>query len=214
MITVDIQKKILEGALELFMKFGVRSVSMDDIARHLSMSKKTLYQHFKDKDELVLMAAKSHLEKEISEYLEVEKKSQYTIEQLVEINKCIRRDFRDMNPSLLFDLQKYHPAAWQVFLDFKNVDIKNHIADIIRKGIKEGFFRKEVDPDVMAILRVESIQIGFNNQHFSQESYSLTEIQIMFFDHFVHGILTPRGKELYEQYLNNSELPEETTKSN
>ena len=203
---MEIQKKILEGALELLTKYGVRSVSMDDVARHVSMSKKTLYQYFKDKDELVYLATKAHLDHEMEEYSEVEKNALNSIDELVQINKCMRKDFRDINPSLLFDLQKFHPKAWNEFLSFKDCKIKSQIINTLKRGINEGFFRKEIDPEVVATMRVEMVQLAFNTQIFSFNKHTLTEIQIMFFDLFVHGILTEEGKKLYYEYLKKTDL--------
>lgn len=178
---------------------------MDDVARHLSMSKKTLYQHFKDKDELVYLATKAYLDHECQEYDEVEKNSINSIEALVGINKCMRKDFREINPSLLFDLQKYHPKAWKEFLCFKDGKIKLQIIETLRKGIDEGFFREDINPEVIATMRVEMVQLAFTTQ-MTFNKYTLSEIQIMFFDHFVHGILTEEGKKLYEEYLKETDL--------
>ncbi|MGK7390413.1 MAG: TetR/AcrR family transcriptional regulator [Candidatus Cyclobacteriaceae bacterium M2_1C_046] len=205
---MDNRKKILVAAGDLFMKYGVRSISMDDIARNLSMSKKTLYQYFQDKDELVLLATRGHMEMEMAEYNEVENNSINAIDELVGVNKCMRKDFKNINPSLLFDLQKYHPAAWQEWLDFKNVYIRNHVARNLKRGIQEGFFREELDPESIATLRVEMVQMAFDESVFSRERLSLKELQMMFFDLFVQGILTEKGKNLYKEYLEQTDFSE------
>src|SRR3954467_98173 len=111
---LDTKEKILKGAETLFMKYGVRSISMDDIARHLSVSKKTLYQHFADKEDIVTMACKAHLERSTKEFEEVKSEAKNAIEELATLSLCLRKNMEDMNPSLLFDLQKYHPKAWTV----------------------------------------------------------------------------------------------------
>lgn len=190
------------------MKYGIRSVSMDDIARHLSMSKKTLYQYVKDKEELVLSATKAHMEVEMAEYGDVKKNADNAIDELVGVNKCMRNDFRDMNPSLLFDLHKYHPTAWQEWLNFKNIYIRNHVASNLRRGIREGYFRKELDPEIIASLRVEQVQMAFDESIFPRDKISLRDLQIMLFDHFVHGILTEKGKVIYKEYLEKTDLTE------
>lgn len=205
---MDNKKKILIAAGDLFMKYGVRSVSMDDIAHNLTMSKKTLYQYFQDKDELVLLATQAHMEIEMAEYNEVEENSINAIDELVGVNKCMRRDFKNMNPSLLFDLQKYHPNAWQEWVNFKNVYIRSQVARNLKRGIREGFFRDEIDPEVIATLRVEMVQMAFDESVFSRERLTLKELQLMFFDLFVQGILTEKGKQLYKEYLEKTDLTE------
>ena len=110
---MNIEEKIIAGAGDLFHRYGIRSVSMDDIARHLSISKKTIYQYYKDKDEIVSLALKQHMDQQKTEYNEIFSKGANAIEELARVSQCMRKDFKDMNPSLLFDMQKYHPNAWK-----------------------------------------------------------------------------------------------------
>lgn len=179
---------------------------MDDIARHLSISKKTIYRYFKDKDEIVLLATRAHLELEMKEYKEVEQNSMNAIEELVGVNHCMRKDFKNINPSLLFDLEKYHPEGWQEWLNFKYVFIMSYIANNLRRGIKQKYFRDDIDPDIIARMRVEQVEQAFNEQIFSREKYTVGDIQLMLFDFFIHGILTEKGKHLYEDYLKKIDL--------
>lgn len=200
----EAKKRIVAGAAELFHKYGIRSVSMDDIARHLSVSKKTIYQYFKDKDEVVTLALKSHMEMEKMEYDEVFDSSSNAVEELAMVSKCMRKDFKDMNPSLLFDMQKYHPDAWQIWLEFKNEYIKNHVVQNLKRGIEEGYYRKDIDPEVMGRFRVEQVQLAFDDTVFPTDTFSFKEVQMQFFNHFVHGIVTDTGRKLFEEYQKNT----------
>lgn len=199
--TVEVKDKIAEGASELFHRYGIRSVSMDDIARHLSMSKKTLYQYYKDKDELVTVGINMHMEMEKGEYDEIFEKSHDAIEELALVSRCIRKNLRDVNPSLLFDMQKYHPKAWELWVDFKNHYIKDSIAKNIERGMSEGHFRSEIDPETLAILRVEQIEMGFDSRIFPANRFDFREVQMMCLDHFIHGIVTEEGRKLFQEYL-------------
>ncbi|MEQ8241140.1 MAG: helix-turn-helix domain-containing protein [Cyclobacteriaceae bacterium] len=105
------KQKIVEGAEKLFMQYGVRSVSMDDVAREVSMSKKTLYQHFSNKDALVSEVGRHHMEKEKIELSNATSQAQNAIEELHLLSRCMRENIFKMNPSLLYDLQKYHREA-------------------------------------------------------------------------------------------------------
>src|SRR5882757_971732 len=98
------RERILQGALELFLKYSVRSVSMDDIARHLSISKKTIYQYFADKDEIVTMVAAYHMEKDKTIFEDIKSKAKNAVDELVKVAECIKNDFQKMNPSVLHDL--------------------------------------------------------------------------------------------------------------
>src|SRR5260221_9490987 len=143
----DIKEKILRGTEELFMKYGARSVSMDDIARHLSVSKKTLYQHFADKDELVTMVVQGHMENNKKIYERITEQSENSIDELHKIGVTLRRHFEEQNPSLLFDIQKFHPKAWTVWVDHKNNFIKGSIVRNIKQGIENVLIHREVNEE-------------------------------------------------------------------
>lgn len=196
----DVKVKILKGAEELFTKYGVRSISMDDIARHLSVSKKTLYQHFADKEDIVTMACKAHIERHAKEFDEIKRSAKNAIDELAKLSLCLKRNVQDMNPSLLFDLQKYHPRAWSEWLNHKNKFIRSSVERNLKQGIEEGYFRSEINPEIIAAVRLELVQVAFNEEIFPREKYRLPDVQMQIFDHFVHGLLTDKGRKLYQKY--------------
>lgn len=198
---LDIKDKILKGAEDLFLRYGVRSISMDDIARHLSVSKKTLYQHFADKEDLVVEFSKNHLESQRKEYTALRDSSLNAIDHLAKIASCLKREMEDSNPSLLFDLQKFHPKAWSVWTNFKKGIIKE-IIDNLTTGIQEGTVREDINPEILAIVRLEIIQLAFNEEIFPRNKFKVGEVQAQIFDHFVLGVVTEKGKKLYLKYKN------------
>src|SRR5688500_17937825 len=129
------REKLLRGADELFMRYGLRSVSMDDIARHLGVSKKTIYQHFADKDEMVATVAKGHMERQRDQFDEIAKRSKNAVEELISISFCLKETMKNINPSLLFDMQKYHQKAWNEWLSFKQKFIRQNIVRSLKQGI-------------------------------------------------------------------------------
>ena len=205
----DIKDRILTGAWELFMKYGIRSVSMDDVARHLSVSKKTLYHYFADKDEIVTMIASYQMEINHKQYESFHTSAKNAIDELVKISVCLKKDFQKMNPSLLFDMKKFHPKAWMAWLAHKQKHIRESIMRNLSQGIEEGFFRPEINKDVLAAVRLELIQLTFDEEVFPTAKYNLAEVNIQIFEHFIYGILTDKGRKVYEKYklqTNNSEL--------
>ncbi len=194
------KEKILKGAEELFLRFGVRSVSMDDIARHLGISKKTIYQYFKDKDDIVTIIAKNYFEEDKQIYQGVMNTAGNAIEEALGCSQCLRKQMKDLNPSLLFDLQKYHPEAWKVYLDFKKGFIREGIINNIKRGIDEGYFRAEINPEIIASFRLEQVQLAFDENIFPNENYKLSEVQQHLFEHFIQGMLTDKGRKLFEKY--------------
>lgn len=200
MEATDTKLKILKGATELFMRYGIRSVSMDNISNHLGVSKKTLYQYFKDKDEMVFSVTEAQLIQDKCELEEIAKDSKNAVEELVKLSACLRENFRDMNPSLLFDLQKYHHNAWNLWIQYKNDLIKNQIIRSLKQGKEEGYFRSEVNTEIVTILRLETIQMAFDPIIFPKDKFELTEVQMQIFEHFIHGLFTDKGKKLYDKY--------------
>jgi AcrR family transcriptional regulator len=207
----DIKNKILRGAEELFMKFGVRSVSMDDVARHLSVSKKTIYQYFADKDELITSVSKSHMERDKVEFEKIHADAANAIDELVKISEAMARDFKNMNPALLYDLQKFHPNAWNVWLDYKNDYIRQSVVRNLKQGISEGYFRPEVNTEVLAILRINTVELGFSDQLFPPDRFDLVDVQMQVFEHFILGLLTDKGRKLYDRYKTKESRTQETS---
>lgn len=175
---------------------------MDDIAHELKISKKTIYQYFNDKDQLVKKVASLIIEEKISDYKKVAECSSNAIEELVVIAKLIRKHFAEINPALMYDVRKYHPDAWALFAEHEKDVINATIVENIKRGQKEGFFRKELNPNIIAKIRFEQIHLTFNEQVFPNEEFDLTEVHVQLFDFFVHGILTPNGLEQYKKYEN------------
>jgi len=196
----DVKDKILKGAEELFMRYGIRSISMDDIARHLTVSKKTLYQHFADKDDLVNMVSRGHLHRNRLEFEGIWEGSKNSIEELAKISACMKGNMESMNPSLLFDLQKFHPKAWNEWIEFKNKYIRENVVRNLEKGIEDGYIRSDINPAIMAAMRIEVVQLAFNNEIFPPGQYKLAEVQEQIFDHFVYGLVTDKGRKLYQKY--------------
>lgn len=196
----DITEKILEGTELLFTRYGIRSVSMDDIARHLSVSKKTLYQHFADKDELVYRMSARYLARTSRNYEEIKNTSSNSVEELSRISVRMKQDFESMNPSMLFDLQKFHQKAWGLYNQHKMEVISQSVEQNINKGIKDGLFRADLNPNILARMRIAMMESGFNENIFPRDQFNFVEVQSQLFELFVYGMCTEKGRKLYLKY--------------
>lgn len=192
--------KLIRGAEELFMKYGLRSVSMDDIARHLGISKKTIYQHFADKDEVVATVAQSHMRRQQQQFEDIVKAAKNAVEEMAMFATNMKEHLRNINPALLFEMQKYHTRAWNEWLAFKHNVIRDSIVRSMKEGVADGYFRADLDIGILATMRLEQVQMAFDNTLFPRDKYSISEIQAQLFEHFVHGIMTDKGRKLYEKY--------------
>ena len=110
--------------------------------------------------------------------------------------------FAEMNPSVLYDLQKYHPAAFKKFHEFKYTFLYKVITSNLERGIKEELYRPEIDVDVMARLRIESVMLPFNADVFPNNRTHLIHIEQQIFEHFLYGLVTAKGQKLIQKYKN------------
>ncbi len=197
---IDSKENIICAVADLFLKYGIRSVSMDDIAHHMGISKKTIYQHFADKNDLVEQVAGLLIKQRMCEYDDGMKNAGNAIEELFAVSKLVRKHFTDLNPALLYDVQKYYPKAWEQFIKYENDVVYHSVVDNIERGIAEGYFRPEINARVLARIRVEQIHVSFDERVFPKDQYDFKEVQIQLFDHYVHGLLTHEGLALYRKY--------------
>lgn len=192
---------IIKGADELFCQYGFRSVTMDDIAKHLGVSKKTIYQHYKDKNEIINLLIKERM---ISQNFQMNKRCDESDNAVQEIYYSLRDlDFllATMNPMLFYDLQKYHQEAWKAFMIFKEEKILAKIIVNLERGLKEGLYREDLNINVIARLRLDQVDIIFSeNKRYDTRNYSLAEIMTEITRHFLFGICNKKGIELIKKY--------------
>jgi AcrR family transcriptional regulator len=199
---LEVKEKIIEAANTLFMTYGIKSVTMDDIAKNLGVSKKTIYQEFADKHEMVLLFTQRHLLKYDSEFKQIEKSSSNAIEELYMASLCLRKIVEETSPNVMYDLKKYHLKAWQYFLSYKDSIFKDHVKIVLDRGIREGVFRDNINPEILSTVRIEEVQLCFNLDVFPKEKFRMAEVQIQVFQNFVLGLLTDKGRELWNSYQN------------
>lgn len=197
---MDPKERIQAKADELFMRYGIRSVSMDDIAAQLAMSKKTLYQFFADKDELVDAVVGAELKKGQGDCLECNRISKDAVDEIFITMEQIADQFRNMNPMVLYDLEKFHAAAYQKFLRHKNEFLFDVIRKNIERGIQEELFRPEINVDVLSRFRLESMMIAFNMTVFPPRKYNLVEVTQEIIEHYLYGVATLKGHKLILKY--------------
>jgi AcrR family transcriptional regulator len=195
-------ERIIEGSEELFLTAGIKSVTMDDIAAHLGMSKKTIYQFFKDKNELVIALVKKKLQEDEEQMNAIISQSGNVIEEMINMMKCSEDIFSRINPIVIHDMQKYHPDAWKHFQNFKSGVIVQTLEQLLSKGIKQGYIRPDIDVKVLAIMRVNQVELGFNTNVFPLAGFNTWKVQQQLLEHFNYGICTLKGYKLLNQYKN------------
>jgi len=194
--------RIIEGSEELFLTAGIKSVTMDDIATHLGMSKKTIYQFFKDKNELVIALVKKKLKEDEEQMNDIISRSGNVIEEMINMMKCSEDIFSRINPIVIHDMQKYHPDAWKQFQNFKSGVIVQTLEQLLSKGIQQGYIRPDIDVKVLAKMRVNQVELGFNAHEFPVAEFNTWKVQQQLMEHFNYGVCTLKGYKLLNQYKN------------
>jgi AcrR family transcriptional regulator len=200
----ELKKKILDTSKALFRKFGTRSITMDEIASELGISKKTIYQAFKDKNEIIQQMMLRYVEEESQMILNARDGTKDAVEEVVKISYHIVNELKNINPIFIYDLRKYHREAWEMH-ESHQIDIitKNVNANIIR-GIKEGLYHNDFDVELLVRLRLAEFEILTNEKYFPKDKYKIFDLHLFLLEHFLRGILTPLGMELYQFYKKNN----------
>jgi AcrR family transcriptional regulator len=197
---MDVKERILVKAEELFMQYGIRSVSMDDIANNLGMSKKTVYQYYADKDELVDAVVDGHISMIQTDCTNCRKDAKDAVHEIYITMERILDEFSNMNPMLLYDLEKFHFRSYQRFKDHKDKFLAQIIRQNIEWGMKDELYRQNLSVDIMSKFRLESMMIPFNVSVFPPGKYNLATLSEYIIEHFVYGLATIKGHKLIQKY--------------
>ena len=201
---MEIKERIIAKAREQFFRYGIKSVTMDDIARELGISKKTIYQHFEDKDAIVHQLMMAEMANDKCEWDQLDGSSNNVIEKIVKSMDIIRQAVAEINPSTFFDIKKYHPKTWDLFQEHKQNFIMESVRKELLQGIEQGFFRADIKVEILVRMRLEQIEIGFDPHLFPPNKFSLIEVELTMLDHYIRGILTPKGLEVYQEFMYNA----------
>lgn len=199
---METKERIIQEARNLFLRLGIRSVSMDEIATQLGISKKTVYQHFQDKDELVDRVLQMQINNMQVETTETVQSASNAIEEIFNTMDMMVKHSRNMNPMVLFDLQKYHLSSFQKFHAYKNDFLLNIISNNLKKGVEEGLYRSDIKIEILSKFRLETLMIGFNMDAFPADKYNVTEVSLVIIENFLYGLATEKGFNMIESYKN------------
>lgn len=194
------EEKILKGSEELFFKYGIRSVTMDDIARHLGMSKKTIYLYYKEKDEIVYKLMKADITNHERDIKIIYEKAGNVVEEVFALMRHMADIFSKVNPLVFYDLQKYYPETWKLMKSFKIEYVQKMVEASLEKGIKDGYVRPDVNVKIMARLRMEEVELAFNPNAFSPDKFKIIDVHLALAEHFLYGVCTLKGHKLINKH--------------
>jgi AcrR family transcriptional regulator len=193
---------ILEQVGKLYRRYGIKSVTMDDVARELGISKKTLYQHFRDKEDLVRKVMLNEYERHRCVLSgSTAGRPQNAIEELFGVYTMTSAMLRDFNPSMGYDLRKYYPRLFVQIRDRWRKRILASALDNLNKGKKEGLYRKELNSRIIARLHVSRAESLLDNDLFTPEELASMKMFHEVFVYHLNGILSHKGRTFFEKHF-------------
>jgi len=192
-------RQIITQVGKLYHRYGIKSVTMDDVAKHLGISKKTLYEHFTDKEDIVRRVLMLELVSRDEDFKKIESDRLNAIEELFEVYKRIKCVFRDYNPSMEYDIRKYYPDLFLKIRDSRRKRMLEASYNNMTKGKKEGLYRSDLNTRILSRLHTLRIENLFENDMFTLEEIVSFKVFHELFVYHLNGILSDKGREFFQR---------------
>lgn len=198
---METEKKILEGALRLYLKYGVKSVTMDDVAKYLGVSKKTLYQYVSNKVELIDKSLGLYFEQHKQEIDAIIKVTSNPIDELLSIDKNVCQAANERNPSLFFEIQKYYPAIYKKLTIMNGAYIYECFIRNLELGVKMELYRDDMNVQIIAKFYVARIDNLIDTELFPVSEFDFKELVAQNFKYHLRGIVSRKGLDYLEKTM-------------
>jgi AcrR family transcriptional regulator len=197
------EERILLKARDLMFQTGIRQVTMDDLATQLGISKKTIYQYYKDKDDLVKAVVDFELKNHQQLCSHCESKADNAVHEMFLVMETMKEMTKTMNPGTMMELERHFPTAFDIIKNHKDEFFLSLIKQNLIKGIEQGFYRSNLDVEILSRYRLETIFIPFNLHAFPVSKFDPIKVHTQLMEHFVYGLMTEKGYEIMLQYKQN-----------
>ena len=198
---MEVKERILETALKMFRIYGVKGVTMFDIARDCGISKKTVYEHFTDKQALISEGMQQLLNNHLNYFRECLLTTANAIEELVRNMKYVTNLAKTLNPVMLHEIEKYHTDTWKSIENFKAARMLCPIKVNLKRGMTEGLYRQNLQIDIVARMRQLQLEAAFDPVQYPADRFEMHVVMEQVTAHFILGIATIKGHKLVNQYL-------------
>lgn len=206
--------QLLHRVRDLFFRYGIKSMTMDDIAQQLGMSKKTIYAHFPDKKSLLKALMSDFLNNHHREMVEAKAQSENAIDEMFRNAALGIQRMDRITPSFLFDLRKYHGDIWSQFEEFRATALYAGITANIHRGMDEGLFRRDLDVDVVAHMHMEHLNLIVDPGHFAELSKPMRTVMYTIMVTFTRGLATSDGMRVLDQLLETNPVFDNSNSTN
>lgn len=200
------KQALAETTVGMFKRLGIKSVSMDDVAREMGVSKKTLYQLVSNKEELVGMVMEEDFKKDVRAFAEHLETSGDAIDEFLRNSRYFIREMREISPATLNDLQKYYPAIWKGMVREHHDEFERQLVRNIERGMEEGLYRDNIDSQVVATLYSGMMMMVIDRKVFPNYDRPLSEVIRQMTEYHFHGIVNQFGRERLDKYLHKEAL--------
>ncbi len=188
------KQKILDQTFDLIMKYGIKSVSMDDISRGIGISKKTIYQYFENKKGLIQEVIENFIIKDEADITSIITEAKDAIDEMLQVAKHVLVFLRSMSPSMMFDTQKYYPQIWERVENQHFGFILNTVVENIKRGQQEGYYCEDVDADIISKMYVRQILTLSDESIFPLSKYDRSDLYKSLVTYHVRGLLNDKGR--------------------
>jgi AcrR family transcriptional regulator len=193
---------LLKQAGEIFMRYGLKSVTMDDVCRELGISKKTLYQYVSDKNDLISKVLDQDIQKDEKVICALQTSGLSAIDELLHIQKMVTEKVQHMHSSIIYDLKKYYPESWGRIIRHRNEFIVGCIEQNIIKGQQEGVFRTDIHSALIAKIYASRIEVSIDPSLYSGLKITPAEVYAEAMRYHIRGIATEKGLKYLESTQN------------
>lgn len=193
--------EIIQEAAHLFLRYGIKSISMDELARKVGISKKTLYQHFTDKSDLVEKAVMHMNDLRGCDYKNINMEGLNALQQMFEAYSLVNDIIRKHNPGFEFDLERFYPAIYRKAVELhRNAIFKATLANLIQ-GKAEGFYRQNFDEQVIAKLYVLRIEYLVQTDIVTTDEIHSNNFLQEIFKYHLYGVISSKGHDYIKNHF-------------
>jgi len=197
---MDNRQKITEEAALMFRTYGIRAVTMDMLAAKLGMSKRTIYEVFRDKDELLKGVIKWMTQKQREVITKYFNESDNVVEAIFKMLDLMADHFQKMSPAFQMDMKRYHRIILDNPDEMQDLPYYSNNSEILSRGIKEGVFRDDIDVEITNKCMLEVVRMSNDKDVFPPDDFTNKDIIRNFYLNYLRGISTPKGLDLIDFY--------------
>ncbi len=200
---MNMKQRIREQASRLFFKKGIRAVTMNDVSEGMGISKRTLYEHFNNKEELLISCIRDEHLRGLQLREDIERETSNTIDIMYRQFRQAVILLREINPDFINELRKIHPDIWENEIEPLEKERDEYIAQLIERGTEQGLFLDNINPSIAAKLLHAQVAIMSDNQVFPADKHALADVFQQIFTVFIRGMATTRGLQEFDKLFNN-----------